>query len=413
SEQRAVIRECIGLALEVLRAHRMRSALVILGVAIGVAVLMGMVAVLTGLGQKIEDEITASERPVVTLSKFDFLTEGDPHQEKILARPDVTPEDAAALEDLCESVEMAEFFIDANRGTILHYRDQKTRIVFVAGGGENVPFVYNLPVTVGRYFHDAELLASRNVIVLGHGPAEDLFPILDPVGKRIRLGGEEYEVVGVFAERKSVFGGMSENFAFIPWTTFKKNYGRKHDPYYVYMTIAEGYTAEDVVREATVVMRARHRLAPGEKNDFAAISNDRITEFVQKITGPIGLVLLVMSSIGLTVGGIGVMNIMLVSVTERTREIGIRKALGARRGTILLQFLVEAGTLTGLGGLVGVGLGSVVAWGVGRVAHFPVHISPWIVLGGALFSISIGVFFGLYPAVRGARLDPIEALRYE
>jgi putative ABC transport system permease protein len=250
-------------------------------------------------------------------------------------------------------------------------------------------------------------------MVLGHGPAKDLFPDVDPIGKRIRLGDEHYRIIGVFDERKSIFGGLSENFAVIPWTTFKKSWGRRNDPYFIYMTVAEGHVPDDVEQEARAVMRRRHGLRPGEKDDFVLISNDRINEFVKRITGPIGLVLLVLSSIGLTVGGIGVMNIMLVSVTERTREIGIRMALGARRRTILAQFLVEAGMLTGIGGVLGVALGSGLAHALGKVANFPAIVHPLAAAIGVLFSAGIGVFFGLYPASRAAKLDPIEALRYE
>ncbi len=235
----------------------------------------------------------------------------------------------------------------------------------------------------------------------------------DPTGKRIRAGEQEYEVIGVFDERKSVFGGMSENFAVIPWTTFKKNLGSKGDPYYVYLTAKPGFDSDDVVADARAIMRGRHGLRPGDEDDFVLISDDKINEFVKRITGPIGLVLLVMSSIGLTVGGIGVMNIMLVSVTERTREIGVRKALGARRSVILLQFLIEAAVLTGVGGLIGVALGSALAFTIGRVADFPATVHPLAALAGVLLSAGIGVFFGIFPASRAARLDPIEALRYE
>src|SRR5688572_28731449 len=223
------------LALDVLRAHKLRSGLVILGVAIGVTVLMGMVAVLTGLGKKIESDVTSSEKPVVTLSKFDFLTTG-PNDESVVDRPDITPEDARALEELCESVELADFFIDATpeKSQILQYRDQRSRIVFVAGGGPSFPYVYSFAMKAGRYFNDTEVGHSANVICLGHGPAEDLFPQIDPLGKNVRVGEDEYQVVGVFDERKSIFGGMSENFAVIPWTTFRKNLGSKGDPYYVF-----------------------------------------------------------------------------------------------------------------------------------------------------------------------------------
>jgi putative ABC transport system permease protein len=406
-------REAVRMAVDVMVSHKTRSSLVILGVGIGVTVLMGMVAILSGLGNKIQEEITSSDRAIVTLSKYDFLTDGDPEDERILARPDILPEDAPVLQESCESVEVAEFYIDADHFTVIYHGDQRTRPIGIAGGGAQLPYVYNLAMGHGRYFSDAELLTRANVLTLGHGPAEDLFPNTDPIGKRVRVGDDHYEVIGVWEARKSVFGGMSDNFAIIPWTTFKKNLGQRYDPYFVYLTVADGYTPNDVVEEGTAVMRRRHGLNPSEKNDFVFISNDRINDFVRQITGPIGLVLLVMSSIGLTVGGIGVMNIMLVSVTERTREIGIRMALGARRRMILTQFLIEAGTLTGIGGVLGVLAGSGLAWLITSFANVPANINPGIVLAGVAFSVGVGVFFGLYPASKASRLDPIEALRYE
>ncbi len=413
STRGTVVREAARLAFDVVVSHKLRSGLLILGVTIGVAVLMGMVSILSGLGKKIEQDITSSDKTVLTLSKFDFLTEGDGEDDRILARPDIVPEDAKAIEALCPSVGVAEYYIDANRMTTIRHGDQRTRPIGIAGGGPRLPFVYSFTVAQGRYFNDAELLTRADVMVLGHGPAEDLFPYVDPIGKRVRLGDEHYRVIGVFGERKSIFGGMSEAYAVIPWTTFKKNWGGRNDPYFLYMTVGEGSLISDVDQEVRAVMRARHGLRPGQKDDFALISNDRINEFVKRLTGPIGLILLVLSSIGLTVGGIGVMNIMLVSVTERTREIGLRMALGARRKTILVQFLVEAGTLTGIGGLLGVAAGALLAWALGRAADFPVVVNPMAALAGVAFSAGIGIFFGLYPASRAAKLDPIEALRKE
>jgi len=389
----------------------MRSGLLILGVAIGVAVLMAMVSVLSGLGGRIEDEMTQSDRAIVTLSKFDIFA--DPTDEALQARPDIDPSDAVALGESCESVGLAEFLIDANRGTVIHYGQERTRPLPLHGAGEQFLHVYSLPVERGRPFTPTEVESGEDVVFLGYGPAQELFPTMDPIGKRVRLGSNHYTVVGVGAERHSLFGGLGDNFAFIPWTTFRRNQGRPDDPYYVYMTVADGYEAGDVVEEARAVMRARHRLRPADPDDFALIENDRIGDLVKRVTAPIGLVLLVLSSIGLSVGGIGVMNIMLVSVTERTREIGIRMALGARRRIILAQFLVEAATLTGIGGVVGVIVGALLAYGLSWVSGLPAGVNPLAALAGVAFSAGIGVFFGMYPASKAARLDPIDALRYE
>ena len=408
-----MVRESASLAFDVMRAHRLRSGLLVLGVAIGVTVLMGMVSIVSGLSRRIETEIRSTDQSVVTLMKFDFLTGGDPSNPRILARPDITPQDARALQDLCPAVGTAEFFVDANRPTILYRGELRTRPMFVNGAGTQVLRVYNIPTASGRFFTDGEVLTRADVAYLGAGPAADLFPGVDPLGKRVRIGSSHYRVIGVAKERTSLFGGVADNFVFVPWSTFRKNLAGPREPYYAYMTVAPGFTSEDVVDQARAVMRGRHRLRPGQTDDFAVISNDRIEEFVHRITAPIGLVLLALSSIGLTVGGIGVMNIMLVSVTERTQEVGLRKAVGARRIEILTQFLVESATLTGIGGVLGVVAGFILAALVSKLSGLPAYVNPASAVGGVVFSVLLGLFFGLYPASRAARLDPIEALRRE
>ena len=413
TDRLVLFRESARLALDVMRAHKARSGLLVLGVAIGVTVLMGMVSIVGGLSRRIETEIRSTDQPVITLTKYDFLTEGDPENPRILARPDLTPEDAEAIEELCPAVGMAEFFVDASRPTILYRGDLRTRPMFVHGAGPRVLQVYSIPTESGRFFTDAEIRLKADVTYLGAGPAEDLFPGVDPLGKRVRIGGHHYTVIGVAKKRKSLFGGMADNFVFVPWTSFKKNLAREREPYYVYMTVAPEAKADDVVEQVRPVMRRRHGLRPGEKDDFALVTNDRVEEFVRRITGPIGIILLAMSSIGLTVGGIGVMNIMLVSVTERTQEIGLRKAVGAQRAAILAQFLIEAATLTGLGGAIGVAAGFLLAWTVSRFSGLPALVHPASAIGGVVFSVFLGIFFGMYPAFRAARLDPIDALRHE
>lgn len=404
--------ESARLAIEVMRGHKLRSGLLILGVGIGVTVLMTMVAILSGVSNKIESEMKSSDRDIVTVAKFDFLSEG-PGEEKVLARPDLRPEDAAAIEELCPSVGLAEFMIDSTRMRLMFRGDQRTRPIATNGVGPQVLQVWSLPIAAGRNFIDIEISQRKNVVFLGAGPADDLFPAEDPIGKRVRLGDDHYTVIGVGDERKSIFGGQADNYALIPWPTYKKNMYTEADPIYVYLTVAEGYTVDDVVEEVRPVLRARRGLRPGENDNFSIIPSARIENLVSGITGQIGLVLLILSSIGLTVGGIGVMNLMLVSVTERTREIGIRMALGAPRSTILSQFLIEAGTLTGVGGILGSAFGFALAAVIGRVLGVPTNVSPVVALTGVLFSAGIGVFFGMYPAWRASRLDPIDALRHE
>lgn len=398
-------------ALDVMRGHKLRSGLVILGVAIGVATLMGMVGILAGLGEKIKRDITSSESVVLTLSKFDYLVGGV--DEKVLSRPDFTPEDALAIEDNCPAIDRVDFYIDANRFTILHYRGEKTRLVGVAGSGTNFPYVYSIPLEDGRYFTQDEVDHARSVVVIGHGPREDLFPHVDPVGKRIRLGRTEYNVVGTFAERQTIFGSLGENYAVIPHTTYMQDWAHDLEFKYINMTIKEGGSIDEAIDQVTEVMRIRRRIKPDEEPNFVIMSSDAVQDFVTRITGPIALALVVISSIGLMVGGIGVMNIMLVSVTERTSEVGLRKALGATRGDVQLQFLIEAGSLTGIGGLIGVVAGYALAGLVSKLINVPMVLSPVYVIVAVVFSVGIGIFFGLHPASRAAKMDPVAALRWE
>jgi len=407
----ATFNDSLHQALDVIRSRKMRSGLVILGVAIGVTTLMGMVGILAGLGEKIKQDITASDKVVLTVSKFDYLVGGV--DEKVLSRPDLTPEDAEAIKEECPAVDKVDFYIDANRFTILHYRSEKTRLVGVGASGTGFPEVYSIPLAEGRYFTEDEIRHARNVVVLGYGPRDDLFPHVDPIGKKIRMGRKEYRVIGCFARRQSLFGSLGENYALIPHTTYMQDWAMEYEFKYINATIRKGYTLEQAVDQVTELMRVRRKVMPHEDQNFVIMTSDAVQEFVGRITGPIALALVVISSIGLMVGGIGVMNIMLVSVTERTAEIGLRKAMGATSGVVQLQFLMEAGTLTGIGGIVGVVAGYILAWAIANVANFPMALSPIYVIIAVVFSIGIGVFFGLYPARRAAHMDPVTALRYE
>jgi putative ABC transport system permease protein len=265
----------------------------------------------------------------------------------------------------------------------------------------------------GRFIGETDVRYRERVVVLAAGPAKDLFGELDPIGREIVIGGEKYRVIGTLASRKHIFGGRPDNFAAIPHTTFGKDLQRDHHWVSIGATVREGVTLEQGVEQATRGMRVARGLLPAQKNDFAVATSEAFIDLVKKVTVPIGIVLTIIASIGLLVGGIGVMNIMLVSVTERTREIGVRRAIGAGRGDIMLQFLVEAGTLTGIGGIIGVVFGTALAFLVSRLINFPFYFSlPWTVTS-LLFSVLVGVGFGLYPARRAGDMDPVAALRYE
>jgi len=409
----AQFREALALALDTVRTHRLRSGLVILGVAIGVATLMGMVSILRGLGKKIEADVTSADRVVLIAARFDFFSE-DPSKEDVRKRRAFKPGDAQFVAEQCQLLEMVNFYMEpSGPPTVLRYRGRRTNFVQVVGAAPEMAYIYSIPLAQGRLFTREELEHRRRVALLGYGPAHDLFPNEDPVGKKLRIREDEYEVVGAFGERKNIFGSMAENYLVVPYTTFIKDFGQRTDERYIQAALRPGAVLEDAVEEMTRALRIRRRLAPGAPNDFNVVSSNSIAGFVSRLTKPIGLALVVISSIGLMVGGIGVMNIMLVSVTERTREIGVRKAVGATRQDVLLQILIEAASLTSVGGLLGVAGGLLLALVIRQAAGFPMAVTPFIVILAVTFSAAIGIGFGLWPAWRAASQDPIEALRYE
>jgi putative ABC transport system permease protein len=406
-----LVKENLWIAFDVLKAHKMRSGLIILGVAIGVASLMGMVSILLGLGDKIYKDIQASERVVIRVTRFDFLAGG--FDESMLQRKHITPEDADAIRDQCPSIQHVTFYVAPGGPPItLHSGSEKSRMVQVAGTDPSLFYVWSLDLEAGRMFTEEEVAHRAKVVVLGHSPRRDLFPNRDPIGKKIKIGNDEYTVTGTFVERKTIFGEMGENFALIPYTTYMANLWKEYDSRHAIGAVREGVPVQKAKEEVTRVMRVRHKLKANKDDDFALVTSDAALEFLHRITGPIAAVLAAISSIALMVGGIGVMNMMLVSVTERTGEIGIRKAVGATRKDILWQFLIEAGTLTGVGGIVGICLGLLAAFAVSILTPLPSKLSVFYILLAVVFSIAIGVFFGLYPANRASKLDPVQAMSY-
>lgn len=398
-------------ALDVIRAHRMRSGLLILGVAIGVASILMMVTVLSGLSRKINKDLVSANRPYISVQKFDFVIGGV--DEEMLRRKDLTREDAVALEEECPSLDAVCFFAQSAKNYQLTYGAHRTPPQPILGASSTFPEIYSLTVERGRFFTAAETAHRERVVVLGYGPARALFPSIDPIGKEVRIGERRYRVVGTFATRHHIIGSFSDNFFVIPHTTFEKDFEEDGDYVSIAATVRDGLELEDGIEEITNVLRIRRGVPPGKPNDFDVVTSDAFLDLIRRVTVPIGIVLTIIASIGLLVGGIGVMNIMLISVTERTREIGVRMAIGAEKRDILMQFLVESATLTGIGGVFGTLAGMALALGVSRLIHFPFYFSiPWT-LTAVLFSAGVGVVFGLYPARRAAGMDPVAALRYE
>jgi len=419
----ALLADIVGLSLDTLRANKLRSALTILGMVIGVTSIVAMTAMIRGFGDTLTTLIRQMGSDTVYVAKMSIssFAAGKDFWD-LMKRPDLTEADARAIERLAPSAGVVTYHLGEGPGTEpqrISYGGTSTKRLGIIGANANWPRVNFLQVAQGRFFSDFEEQRRRHVVVLGDAPAKTLFPMTDPLGKKVRIGAEEYTVIGVLEERPGLLGGNSNEFAVIPATTFEKNMEQVRIRGYLarFLVIGvvarEGFTREDLLADVESVLRSRHRLRLDQENDFDILTADSILGVLNNLTRAIVLALVVISSIALMVGGIGVMAIMTISVTERTREIGVRKAIGARRTEILWQFLVEAVVLTIIGGLLGIALGYTIALVVNTLADFPVSMPWWSFALGVGFSALVGIFFGMWPAIRAARLDPIEALRYE
>ncbi len=420
----ALIREILQIAVQTLLTNKLRSSLTILGVVIGVTSIVAMTSLINGFGESLEAQIRQLGSNTVYLQKFGFQSFASGKQFlELIRRPNLTEDDARAIAEspLVETVGLqlggGGPFTQMERITFAGVATKPSALV---GATANFAETNFIEIETGRPFVDFEVQTRRQVVMLGYGPAETLFLQrgIDPIGKQVRIGRDQYTVIGTFAKRPSALGD-ADGFAVIPYTTYEKKYptprfrGILNRPMQMAISAAPGVSQEELQEEIERIMRSRHRLKLGEENDFDMMTADSILGFVRQFTQAVVLALVVISSIALMVGGIGVMAIMTISVTERTREIGVRKALGARRREILFQFLLEAVFLTSLGGLLGILLGVGIGLTVTHFAGFPSALPWWSFALGVGFSATVGILFGMLPAVKAAKLDPIEALRYE
>ncbi len=415
--------EVLAMSVDTLRSNKMRSALTILGVVIGVTSIVGMTALFRGFGDQMESLIRQLGADTIYVSKLSIASFASGKKFlDLIKRPNLSEDDARAIKRSAPSVNIVGLQLGygpfAQQATF-SYRDQSTITMIVTGVSANFPETNYLTLKAGRFFTDYEVQHRRDVIVLGWSPADVLFKNLDPIDKRVRFGKDEFTVVGVLDKRPSPLPGNPDAFGVIPVSTYEKKYpmprvrGLLMRPLMIAVLPYPGVSRDVVQREVEEVMRSRHHLKLDQEDDFDIVTSDVVMKIFDQLTQAIVLALVVISSIALLVGGIGVMAIMTISVTERTREIGVRKALGARRREILWQFLIEAVFLTSLGGVLGILLGSGIGLMVNFFAGFPVSLPWWSFALGLSFSGTVGIFFGIVPAIKAARLDPIEALRYE
>jgi putative ABC transport system permease protein len=423
--------EVIRMAIDTVRTNKMRSGLTVLGIVIGITSIVGMTAMIRGFDQSLRDSIGAIGPTTIFMQRFNFASfTGGTELSQLLRRPNLTVSDARALEDQATTLKYVDLELGAGIGQRtmrrVFYRDLKTKNILVFGSSEFFAEGTRIPILAGRFFNGTELQHRRNVAVLGNTAHKLLFEPsgTDPIGKYVRVGSERFEVVGVFDQRPTP-GGFSlgaDDFVVIPYTTYQRVFGLhavtvRRNATVVNVQISmlprEEVGLQDALEDVRRVMRIRHGLKLDEPDDFELLTQDQVLKLWDQVSQATFLGLIVISSIALMVGGIGVMAIMSISVTERTREIGVRKALGARRAEILFQFLMEAAALTSVGGVLGILLGSSIGFLIHLISGFPVSLPWWSFAIGLGFSASVGIFFGMYPALKASRLDPIEALRYE
>jgi putative ABC transport system permease protein len=411
---RSDIYENLLMALATLRSNKLRSVLTVVGVVIGVWTVMAIASIISGIDTAVKKEVESFGTRSIFIAKFQpGIRIGRLSREERM-RKELTYDDAMAIAKL-PAVETAVPFLDVTN----NFFGQK---ILVTGGGKTsaaVSLQGTLPefekagtevITEGRFFSQFENDQNERVCVIGASVVENFFPYASPIDKTIEIAGQEFRVVGTLEKRETFLSGDDQNnVIYLPFGVVRKLKPNADDVYI--MAIARPGMMDEAKDQVTDLLRVRRQVPFGKPDNFGMATSESIIEQFRSILGGVAIAMVVISSVGLMVGGIGVMNIMLVSVTERTREIGVRKAIGARRADILWQFLIEAMTLTGMGGLIGLILGWLTTLLIRMLV--PSYVPLWAPIGGFVASVGIGLVFGLWPAWKAARLDPIESLRYE
>ena len=407
----------IGLALNTVREHKMRSFLTVLGVIIGTGTIIGVGSIIAGLDGAVTGVLKSFGTNTAIVFKFPFLsavTDEEVH------RKSLKYEDAVAIAERCPSVlHVSPYLFPNTFGTgpqinIARYKGQELYQPDIGGTEESYVAGGSAEMKEGRFFTDTENRHHLPVVDVGADVPRALMNGEDPIGKWIDINGHKFEIIGVMNRPAASFPGQDDKRLLMPYFTMKKMFPAARENMLVVVAQPGPGMLPAAIDEVRAVLRIQRHVPPNKPDDFSISTSEQMVEQFHSVTAMVALVMVVLSSIGLLVGGIGVMNIMLVSVTERTREIGIRKAIGARRADIVLQFLTEAVVLTGLGGLIGMSFG----WGVSLLARLvfpslPTTVPLWAAVLGVVVSVAIGLFFGIWPANKAARLDPVVALRYE
>jgi len=402
--------ETLRLAVDTLRVHKLRTFLTLLGVILSVFTLVLVMSVVEGLNRYVSEKLANLGANAVIFTRFGIITN---LQDFIKAqkRPPLRVDDFEYVRDHAQ--QPRQVGASANRQLDVRYGNETVQAVDVAGGTPNMMEMQNLTIAQGRALNDSDESHHSPVCIIGDDLVQRFFPSVDPIGKTVRVGPQTYQVVGTVKPLGTAFGNSRDNFVRMPFTTYMKTWHLPNDSIDIYIETWSPEFMDAAVDEVRVILRAKRKVPYSADDSFGVITNNSITATWSQLTGSLFGLAIMLTSVFLVVGGIVIMNIMLASVTERTREIGIRKAFGARRQHIVMQFLVESAMMAAAGGVAGVVGGMGVTALVRNLTYMPATTPAAAIVVSLMLSTSVGLFFGIYPAMRAARLDPVEALRHE
>lgn len=402
--------ELLREALRAIRTNALRSFLTLLGIVIGVATLVGVISVISGLNLFVRDKLFGLAPDVFVVNKFGIVTSREDFL-AALKRPDIRWNDFERLRTLLRKAEQVGARVEGS--AIVKFRDQRLPDVQLNGVTANYANLMSLDIAAGRFFLDSEARSAQAVAVIGSDVRAQLYPHLDPIGRTILINGVPYQVIGLITEQGSIFGQNRDNVVMVPINTYRRTFGTR-DSLGILIQARNGVEGVAAAAdEARAVMRAMRHTDFRDPDPFGIVTAENLQQLWRQISAAAFVLTILIASVSLGVGGIVIMNIMLVAVAERTQEIGLRRALGARQRDVRRQFLLEAALLSLAGGVVGVLLGSLVALGVDRVAHFPANLTPGIAASGLALSVVVGLTAGYWPAVTASNLLPVDALRAE